>query len=1119
MDTVLQQGTTAPPSATDGYSAFTSQNPEELAKAVAQPPAMTGGEYGNLVENYKYQQAYAPKPTFSDLMGRAWEQDATIQRVLTQGQQFPHDPDFMITKDLMDHYGKGLPAETQQYLLAAQSEDHMQHIRDQALHELDNEEVLGNAGAKGFGARMLTSLIDPVQAVLGVATGGASAAAFKGKLLAKLVTGGLVNGATNAGIEAYLNNQQLTRDDSNVAIAGALGFGLGALGAHFTPTEATAVRTTGGKLAEALQVDDIAKHGEQFGLTVPEVKPVFKGVTKYADGTIPDAEAEQAMKTLHAPDEPWNLNHSGGAAQTPGSVIEMDHPADFLHVQLPGTDLKIPLRYDLFSIFARQDNPVFRWMNDIIHPNAVGGGLNGVNAMEYGNILHQQAFGNFKAKAWSAWQEYLTTNPVPLWKRSAHHDSFMEQVTAAKRNPDLEVHPAIRKLTGEMHKIEAYLIKEAQRHGVEGAEDVEAAHHYITRKFSMDNRLKLLAKLEDSLGTHVAAKEAVVDTIAKAIRSAQDIAPEKAATVAKAYYKTISELPYKKPQLMNSMMGSKEYAMLRESLREINVPEGDIDAVMEIVTGRPHDPEALAKGTIPRFKKRTFMDENFVNEVSPGVKIKVTDLFENNAGKLMNSYARQLSGASALAKVGIKSSSQFMKYMEQAATWASDHGISDAIHAKHSQFMLDSYKTLMGIPIEDNPGSLVNRSLKILGDFNFFRMMGEAGFAQVAEIGNTMGYVGTRLFMQHLPSYNEIIKTLKGGLLESDQLSKDLHMMLGIGTDMMENPEITKLSDVAFHKGITAAENMANVGKYATSRISGMASINNFLHQISYKVVAAKVVDDALGHSKLTEVQLKKLATAGLSKGDLKSLESLLKKHARFDGDGKLSGIDYEGMTAANPDMMDKFKVAIHREARRAVQQQLRGETHPWMHKLLGQNLMQFRGFTLGAYGKQLLWGMSHMDRNTAMMWTYSTMLGGLTYVAQTSANYAGDQEALDKRLQPKEIAKAAFQRAGFSSVLPSVIDTATDFTSGEPVFRYGRTTGNDTSFVTGSPVHNVATGVTGAVKHVSRAILDDEYMATRSDVSNGLRTVLPNYLVIRNLINSVSDNYPLKNPLRQPED
>jgi hypothetical protein len=79
-------------------------------------------------------------------------------------------------------------------------------------------------------------------------------------------------------------------------------------------------------------------------------------------------------------------------------------------------------------------------------------------------------------------------------------------------------------------------------------------------------------------------------------------------------------------------------------------------------------------------------------------------------------------------------------------------------------------------------------------------------------------------------------------------------------------------------------------------------------------------------------------------------------------------------------------------------------------------------------------------------------LFAGAAYVAQTALNYAHDKEQLDKRLPRGEIAKAAYQRAGFSSLTPGAWDTMMMFTRGEPTFAYGRTTGLGTGFLVGNP-------------------------------------------------------------------
>ena len=61
-------------------------------------------------------------------------------------------------------------------------------------------------------------------------------------------------------------------------------------------------------------------------------------------------------------------------------------------------------------------------------------------------------------------------------------------------------------------------------------------------------------------------------------------------------------------------------------------------------------------------------------------------------------------------------------------------------------------------------------------------------------------------------------------------------------------------------------------------------------------------------------------------------------------------------------------------------------------------------------------------------------------------------KEYLRERLSKTAIAAAAFQRAGYASLMPGAIDTGLWFTGHKPAFGWGRSTGLATNLWTGNP-------------------------------------------------------------------
>lgn len=138
-----------------------------------------------------------------------------------------------------------------------------------------------------------------------------------------------------------------------------------------------------------------------------------------------------------------------------------------------------------------------------------------------------------------------------------------------------------------------------------------------------------------------------------------------------------------------------------------------------------------------------------------------------------------------------------------------------------------------------------------------------------------------------------------------------------------------------------------------------------------------------------------------------------------------------------------------------------------------------------------------------------SMMFGGLFYAGQQYVNSIGRpdrEEWLDRRLSGASIGKAAFQRAGFSSVLPIGIDLLAGFASPEPIFDYrssGLKSGSgDITFLLSNPTNDLIDGVVGGVRGVTRSALSSSYDYSRKDYQALTKVLLfQNAFGVRNIL------------------
>jgi hypothetical protein len=887
-------------------------------------------------------------------------------------------------------------------------------------------------------------------------------------------------------------------------------------------------------VAKAEPAAEVRDHGREFGIGdtawFEKQGKLFSGkvdkVNEHGRVVLKDDVSGKTVSFHPEKDDP--TGEYSGISEKATYTAEEAHPflqgsigsAQIAHADLPDTKQfaikigkwSIPIRWDYFSIFDRSGLRSLRKMAIDLVADPVGYAdkslTRGASASEVAELTRLRYEKRFQASFEDEFGKYYQRTNTSWLKADEARTRFAEAITAITRGDEAAARafPEAAAVVNEVRSVHKELLGLAQRHGVEGAELIDPDPFYMMRKLNHD-RIRMIAQKYDPA--------AVVSFIKGAITKSRVIDEALAEKVAKGYWKTITELPYEHA-LSEAVYGPKQFARLRDALIERGVEKDIAEEVIDAVAGR----SLKTEGDHARLKHRTVLDELHAADVltrdGTMERLSMSDFFHNDSRLLMRQYTRQMSGLSALAQVGIRSEADWIRRLDEVKAEAAAAGVDDKVYHRHVQYMNDIRSYMLGRPMSDQPFGKLDRVLKVLRDVNFIRNMGQAGFAQVPEIGSLMGHAGMRAFAMHVPAMGDILTHLKAGTLD-DALSRDL-INMGLGGESLSiKPQLRDVDEWQFDRQLSKFEQVVEKGKYITANVSGLAAMNDALSTMASKMFVQKFSDYANGFSKLGKKDLEKLNWAGIGEDNLDGIFARIKEHVKLGEKGKVEEIDWEGWSKADHQSFDAFNLAVFREARKAIQQPTIGETSPWMHSQIGKVLTQFRSFTLVSWAKQTLHGIHYADASTAAAWGLSTIFAGLGYAAQTSLNFAHNPGERDKRLQPEEIAKAAFQRAGFSSLIPAGIDTVAEYSRGQPYFAYGRTTGLGTGFIVGNPTFDlVATKGLGTLQNVTRSVLDDDHAWTRKDVKNGLGLFMPNYLGVRNFVDAASQEFPARNPLQQ---
>jgi hypothetical protein len=385
-----------------------------------------------------------------------------------------------------------------------------------------------------------------------------------------------------------------------------------------------------------------------------------------------------------------------------------------------------------------------------------------------------------------------------------------------------------------------------------------------------------------------------------------------------------------------------------------------------------------------------------------------------------------------------------------------------------------------------------------------------------------MGSQYIRAFATGMPAMKDLFEMARGGKMTT-QIAKDIEEALGFGGEFNLNRPAARAEEDMTEGTLGGKIGYTlDRGKHLTSTISGLRSVNNMERGLTSNIVIQKMANWATGHETVGANELKRIHYMGLDEKDFEAVMADMRKYVKSDDSQlipgeKIRSMDYETWKAESPDVYDKFRFTIYREVNRIILEPDIGKTAYLMHHPLMKPMLQFRRFMLTAYHSQFLHGMHHAGWETASTFAATMFMGGIAYAAQTGVNYAHDPEELAKRMQTTEIAKAAFNRAGMSSVFPMLADTGRAMLGYDPMFQNSRTSMQPSGAIVGNPSVDFINKMwnTGAT---AGGVASGKRTPTKNDFMQAWQ-MLPfsNAIGIRTLGGVLSQNFPKSDPQELP--
>jgi len=1003
---------------------------------------------------------------------------------------FDEDPNYKLDKPKLEALSRGVPDSMIDEFSDAISDSHAQAIRDRIMKQLKDNERLASMGTAGTVLNMGAALTDPgalaAAVAIGAVTEGIGAPAvmaarvgMAGRIALKATEAVAANVATEAPLIAVDPSRDMSFDELKWSIGTGLVLG-GALGG----------------IARNPQLGEVASKMEAIGHDMKNTSIKQPSSVGAASVGIKDATSEKVHDLLQ----------------------------DFRDIDPKGKFLGV--RFDVVGQMLRSKNPMVRGLAQYFGEDGVRsakGNVTEIAATERMQRLYRVAKANYTVGYDNAWKAYRKAKGINAWKAPDAEVQFKSDIMDYLRQDNASSRtsfaPEVAQAAAAFKKEMDNFWKMAKEVGITRSE--MGVKNYVPRYANLKKATELMARFGFD-GPKELYKRAIM---AKQPNIDEALADKLGGAILLRMQKSASGENYMGMGRLGVDMDSFE-----EELGSFLSPN-DIENVKAAMTGH-----AKPDGTgSPHMKHRIDLDENFSATLTDkhGIpqEVNISDFYIKDPHVAFNLYSRNMSGQLALAKIqvrsapdwegkthllidGIKSRADYDKLRTQIQQTALEAGADAKSDLDNLDFL---YSAITGMPYKGRDGGDGwSTFLRMFKDYNFIRLMGQVGFSQVPEFGRVAAQSGVTTLFQAVPSFRHFINMVRAGKM-TDEMADEIHGMFAPGTDYIRSSHfidaddlgmpVTQGSDTAIQRVAGAVQPKLHAASRLVTTFSGMRHVNQLLQQWAARAGAVKFVKMAMFKDKVDWNRMKVL---GLNEDDAKAIFKEIETNAKFRGNVKApSKVSALGLDKWNPTTRAKFEDAMFRLNRTMVLENDPGMMAKWMNSPFGSMLMQFRSFTVGSYSKAFLQGLNMNDKQAWGGFLAGAMTGSMVYAMQQYLNLMGDpdrDEKLKQRLNPANLAAAAFARTSESSILPMLIDSPVSWMTGHRIFDV-RSSGLK-SDVMGSPLGDLLNTGNDMLQSVGTAATGDDF--SRQDFGN-VRRVLPfqNMMGFTQFMNWLSSGLP----------
>ncbi len=594
-----------------------------------------------------------------------------------------------------------------------------------------------------------------------------------------------------------------------------------------------------------------------------------------------------------------------------------------------------------------------------------------------------------------------------------------------------------------------------------------------------------------------------------------------AAKWSKWYARTVEESHANRSQdLLEELMRGHDKDALKHSLiHNGGFSEAEAKKIMEDM----FPTKATDSGRLmASLKHRNTIDERHVEtwkgKDGSEVQIGLNDFIYSNAFDVVEPYLRRTASSVALAKhLDVYKVGDIDRLIEEATRNKLGNEFMNKVDVdRYRKDLKFTFDEIQGLPQEDFTG--LNKSLEMWRNFNVIRLMGGAVWNQANELAQITGSMGWKATLAALPELRALKRDIATGKAPHDFLDHLENTIGGAGSEYVARLDFKAADDWVRHKGDTKfnrwldkTDNALKKGARAVLAYTGMTPLMVQQKRIHAIALTNHWINHAHGKIESKFLNPERLAWMGMDEAQAKEVFTALKTYAT-PKDGQFSKtfkLDVDRWIKESPETHSRFMTAIHRETRRAIQENDLASMIPIMGSTLGQTMFQFMNFTMQAWNKQLMHSLNHRDMVSAMSLSHGLMLASVTYWGRTMLQSVGmssdeRQEFLEERLNGKQWLSNTVGRVAQASFLPNLFDTI----SPVPLFNGMRTT-SDVSSIASNPTLSAINTLISMKKIVANAA-SSESQTTEADVRKWLKLApLNNTVGISNIYNMMASDFP----------